>query len=81
MLISCGMLAKDVVTGFEGRVTCIASYWTTGDKVLLEPNKLSDEGRPIDSEWFPIERMEVTDANILKLPMPRTDEGIEGVRF
>ena len=62
-----GMMAKDVVTGFEGRVGAICDYWTGCTSVLLTP-QVDADGKRRDSEWFDIKRLEVTIANVLALP-------------
>ena len=77
MNIENGMLAKDVVSGFEGRVMGVVRYWTGCDQALLVP--YSKEGQnKADSTWFDLERLEVIDATPLKLPGIKDGESGSG---
>ncbi len=62
-----GMLARDVVTGFEGRVMAVCSYWTGCDQVLLMP-RCGTDGKKQSGEWFDMERVVAVDAPELLLP-------------
>ncbi len=62
-----GMMGRDVVTGFTGRVMAICHHWTGCDTVLLMPHCDSNDKKP-DGEWFDMERVEEVDVPALVLP-------------
>jgi hypothetical protein len=62
MKLKMGVIAKDLVTGFEGRVTGVASYMTGCDQALLVPN-VENTGVYREGHWFDVTRLEVTDSN------------------
>jgi hypothetical protein len=67
MKLKMGVIAKDLVTGFEGRVTGVASYMTGCDQALLVPN-VENTGVYREGHWFDVTRLEVTDSKPLTLP-------------
>ena len=58
--IEFGVVAKDIVSGFEGLVTAKSQYWTGCDRVELTPTGLTAEGRIQASEWFDLLTVRVT---------------------
>jgi hypothetical protein len=52
MEIKLGDVAKDTITGFEG-VAIARTEWLNGCvRISLQPKKLQENGKPIDSETF-----------------------------
>ena len=67
-MITNGMMVKDVVTGFTGRVMGLVSYWTGCDQVLVVP-AMVEVGKRLNGEWFDITRVEqVSGSEVLELP-------------
>lgn len=55
-----GKLARDRVTGFEGRVMAVCHYWTGCDQVMLTPDTVAEsDGTRLKSEWFDDVRLEI----------------------
>ena len=48
------MIAKDIITGFTGKVTAICRYITGKDRCGV--SALNSKGEPVE-EWFDIERL------------------------
>ena len=63
-----GVVVRDVVTGFVGRVTGIVHYWTGCDQALIVP-PVDDRGKRMEGEWIDIQRLRVLEAAI-DLPNP-----------
>lgn len=53
-----GDLVKDRITGLEGIVTCRSDWFNGCTRFLIQPQALHD-GKPIDSQWFDAEQLEV----------------------
>jgi hypothetical protein len=64
--VTVGQIARDKVTGFEGRVTGHASYITGCDQFLVQP-KVDEKGNLKDGRWFDEHRLEVVDEQVLAL--------------
>jgi len=56
-----GIVARDVVSGFEGFVVVRAQYFRSDNRYGLCSRELHDE-KPIDLEWFDEGRLEIIDA-------------------
>jgi hypothetical protein len=54
MSIQLGIIAKDTITGFTGKVTAICRYITGKDRCGV--SALNSKGEPVE-EWFDIERL------------------------
>ena len=67
-MIELGVVAKDVVTGFEGVVMGRAQYLTGCDQYMVKPQGLDKDGKVRDSVWFDENRLEVTNHESLVLP-------------
>jgi len=65
--IKLGDLAKDVVTGFEGIVAAKTKWLTSCTSIMLTPNKLDKDGKPMRSEHFDIDRVELVKRGAVKL--------------
>jgi hypothetical protein len=63
--IKVGQLARDKVTGFEGRVTGHADYITGCDQFLLTPQ--AKDGDLKDGRWFDEHRLEVVNTAVMVL--------------
>lgn len=61
-----GKKAKDVITGFEGTVTGEVTY-LTGCKQLLLTGYAKD-GKPAESAWFDVDRVEQLTSDAVVLP-------------
>jgi hypothetical protein len=72
--IAIGQVARDKVTGFEGRITGKASYITGCDQYLLAP-KVTDKGDMKRGEWFDEHRLEVIDAQVMELVASLPERG------
>ena len=55
MHLTLGDTAKDSISGFEGTVIAIASYWTGCDQALLKPTSVDKKGEPRTGHWFDVE--------------------------
>jgi hypothetical protein len=67
MEVKLGQKAKDVITGFEGRVTGKAQYLTGCEQALLAPG-LKADGDLIGGNWFDEDRLVITDEAMIELP-------------
>ena len=65
-MIEIGMVAKDVITGFTGRVTGVCMYISGCHQALLVPAVKAD-GSINEGHWFDLQRLEVTSSDILVL--------------
>jgi len=61
-----GDLARDIITGFKGIVVCHTKWVTSCDTYGLSPQSLKD-GKPINSQHFDVDRIEVVERDALKL--------------
>jgi hypothetical protein len=50
--IKLGDVAKDTITGFEGKVVGITDWLYQCRRLGLQPMKLDKEGKPYNPEWF-----------------------------
>jgi hypothetical protein len=66
-MIQNGQKVKDLVTGFEGIVTGRVEYLTGCNQVLVTP-RVKDGGDAIEARWFDEDRVEVTEAQPIRLP-------------
>lgn len=60
-----GRDAKDIVTGFTGRITGFSRYVTGCDLFLISP-PVDDKGKHVDAKWFDQNRLELGHAEPLK---------------
>lgn len=54
-----GVRARDMITGFTGIITGRSEYLFSYPEVYIEPEKLDDQGKPIDGIWFREARVEI----------------------
>jgi len=47
-----GYEAKDMITGFKGIVTSVTQWMTGCDRLLIQPQDLDKDGKPVDASWF-----------------------------
>lgn len=66
MNLNIGDKVRDKVSGFSGIVTGIVDYISGCKQALVGP-KIDKDGKPIDSQWFDVQRLEVLKTNFLKL--------------
>ena len=57
-MIKLGNTVKDNVTGFEGIATGRTVFLFGCIRILIEPEKLGSDGKPIDGQWFDEQRVE-----------------------
>ena len=53
-----GQKGRDVVTGFEGRITGYCTYLTGCDQYLLAP-QVKEDGDRSSGHWFDVARVEI----------------------
>jgi hypothetical protein len=54
-----GSLAKDVITNFEGVIVCKTEWLTGCDQIGLRPTQLDKDGKPQDSQFFDVTRIQI----------------------
>lgn len=64
--IQFGVRAKDKITGFEGTVTGHSDFITGCDQYFLQPT-VDEKGAKREGQWFDENRIEVVDAQAIKL--------------
>lgn len=57
-----GDVARDTITGYEGRVIGITEWLYQCRRLGIQPMKLDKEGRPFDIQWFDELQCEVVEA-------------------
>lgn len=63
-----GSMARDIITGFTGRVICANRHITGCDQYLLKPS-IDQDGKERDGSFFDDDRLEVlADEGIIKMP-------------
>lgn len=62
-----GVKVKDLITGFEGRVTARCCYITGCNQLLVTAE--AKEGKPGETVWFDEERCQITESKPIKLNM------------
>lgn len=55
--VNFGDVVKDKVSGFEGVITGVTFYQNGCKKVVIEPQKLQENGAPIEAQWFDEQRV------------------------
>ena len=71
-IIDFGVVARDVVTDFEGVITAVSNYWMGTTEVLLTA-KIDENGK-VPAAWFNIERIQpVEGMDCCHLPGEGTD--------
>jgi len=60
MKINLGDRAEDRISGYKGIVTAIAKYLNGCTRILIEPEKLDDDGKMLKSLWFDDVQVKVT---------------------
>jgi len=58
-MISLGSKVKDSMTGFSGIATGRTDWMYGCSRILIQPIKLSKDGKTIESEWFDEQRVEL----------------------
>lgn len=53
-----GLWGRDIITGFEGRITGACRYITGCDQLCLTPRMKAD-GTTVDGRWFDENRVEI----------------------
>jgi len=78
-----GMDAKDKITGFKGVVIAVSFHLTGCDQIGVLPRELDKDGKRQNAEWFDVQRLEVAEAEPLKLDneKPGSDERLPTVRL
>lgn len=66
MKFELGIIARDIITGFTGRIVGRSDYMTGCNVYLLVP-KSSDVSKRPEGEWFDEDRLEVVNPNRLVL--------------
>lgn len=61
-----GLKAKDLVTGFEGVISC-RSQWISGCNTYGLKPKVDKDGKLPQSEYFDENTIEITDKKVLEL--------------
>lgn len=51
-----GIIARDSITGFEGRVTAICEYITGCHQALVQP-RVKDDGTFVEPRWIDLDRL------------------------
>ena len=64
-----GDRVKDTITGFEGIVIGITSWFHGCDTIGVKPEKLHD-GKPIEAVWFDILRLEKIEEKVSEVVPP-----------
>lgn len=67
--IKLGDVAKDTITGFEGVVVSRTEWMNGCVRLQLQPQRLKD-GKPIESNLFDIEQLELVTDNHKAKAMP-----------
>jgi hypothetical protein len=62
-----GQIARDRITGFQGRVTAHCRFITGCDQFCLQPEGFKEDGSPRDGKYVDEQRLEVVDASVLVL--------------
>jgi hypothetical protein len=53
-----GEMARDQITGFQGRITGYVEYLTGCHQILIVP-RMKDDGTLVPGEWFDTQRVEL----------------------
>lgn len=69
--IALGDTARDVVTGFEGVVVAITTWLNGCVRLALQPRALKD-GKPIESQSFDVEQLELVEKCDAVMPTKKT---------
>jgi hypothetical protein len=56
MTLELGVMAKDEITGFSGKITGVCRYVAGADQYLLAP-KVDVEGKYVKAVWFDADRV------------------------
>ena len=68
MTTKLGQKVRDIITGFEGVATGRCEYITGCNQILVAP-RVKDDGTKPDPQWLDEDRLEVTDAKAITLPL------------
>lgn len=63
-----GEYVKDMITGYEGVVTGRTDYITGCNQILVNPQKINDDGKTVDGQWFDEHRLTLTGRERLVIP-------------
>lgn len=69
--IELGDKVKEVVTGFTGVVTGIASYLTGCDQACVTP-RVKEDGSHVSGQWYDVTRLEVLKKGVVDV-LGKTD--------
>jgi hypothetical protein len=58
-----GLLAKDKITGFKGKIVVRSQTFNSADQYALSPT-VDKDGKPQDAHWFDEGRLEILDEGI-----------------
>ncbi|NOZ67988.1 MAG: hypothetical protein GXP46_01765 [Deferribacteres bacterium] len=72
-MINLGDKVKDIVTGFEGVVTCRCEYLNGCVRVEVQLDKLKD-GKPIGSLWIDTQQLIVVKAGKVNIKSVKNDD-------
>ena len=69
-----GMRAKDKITGMSGIVDCVGFDLYGCIQASLKPTDMTAEGKPKESYWIDVTRLDVDDAPRV-MPLPDFEKG------
>lgn len=58
-MIKLGDKVKDKISGFNGIATATSEYLNGCTRIMIEPTKLGDDGKVLESQWFDDVQVEV----------------------
>lgn len=65
--IRLGDYVRDIYTKFEG-IACGRTQWLHGcDRIGIEPTKLDKDGKPVATQWFDDQRVELVERMAVKV--------------
>lgn len=76
--VQLGDRVADCVTGAEGIVIGLTRYISGCDQAMVQPGKMSAEGKLSDALFFDVNRLSVTEAGACKLPNAQPAEKTGG---
>lgn len=76
MAIKLGDKVKDLITSFSGLATGRTEFLYGCARILIEPESLSKDGKPVESAWFDEQRVESVEARAI--PMSRDNSATAG---
>ncbi len=67
MAIKLGSRVRDNITGFTGIATGKVEFLHGCTRILIEPEKLEDNGKPVEGQYFDEQRVEVVKDKEIKV--------------